>query len=97
MLKPTSLDLGTTCIHANECKAVKIDLPHADMARLINQAESHHHLINGNKMELSMFSISGFQRNPINGVDKLLHCSQFSMAVFTLFGAFPESLVCSVK
>lgn len=96
MLKPSSLDLGTTCIHANECKAVKIDLPHADIARLINQAKSHH-LINGKKMESSMFSIGEFQSNCINRVDKLLRCSQFSMVVFTLFGTFPESWVCSVK
>lgn len=79
MPESPSGDLGMTCIHANECKAMKIDRAHADVTRLINQAEDHHHLINGRKMELSMYSISGVQTTPITRVDKLLHCSQFSI------------------
>lgn len=64
---------------------LKIDRPHADVARLVNQAEHHHLLINGKKMELSTYSISGVQSNHIKRVDKSLHCSRFSMIVFTLF------------
>lgn len=73
-----------TRLHANECKAMKIDLARADVARLINQAEYRHHLINGRKMELSMYSIGGFHSDRINGADRLLHCSQFSLVVFNL-------------
>lgn len=51
MPESPSQDMSMTCIHTNECKAMKIDLPHADVARLINQAE-YHNLINGKKIEL---------------------------------------------
>lgn len=57
MPESPSQDMSMTCIHTNECKAMKIDLPHADVARLINQAEYHNHLINGKKIELWWYSI----------------------------------------
>lgn len=81
-----------TRLHANECKAMKIDKARADVARLINQAERRHLLINGRKMELAMYSTSGLHGDRINGADRLLHCSQFSLVVFDL-GRGSESVL----